>query len=521
MLNWTGDPLVDIGMAVITAMSHKRDPSLLTEADLDGVADWIEENYVRDPLKSFLTVAFTSNAWFAQDAYNPDKKDPDGKYLEASKRIERKEKRTLWATRHLRGWKTRPDPDANSERCVFTGLPVGADPLSGKLMNGRAGRAQIPLIQGDEDINFYPYGDPGLAISGEALLCLQAFPLGCAKVAGKLLAVHASDPDLTFEFAQKFLANNREKVQLAQAAGEKKLSESQHSYGTLLVETLVRIMQDSDQYANEETKNVSVTAYYLTNGQTPEIDIFHLPLGITRFLIRANGASYKPLWNSIVQAAWQRQVVKTNKKGVKKEDTQATFVPYKNYVYEDLLKLPDGAARFLRNYFLRNVSRAARLYDDDPRKDYSTRREVNLVSWSLTTLFLQEVMNMEKSRVEHIRVLGDRLADYVSSENDRKFFRRFFEEQQYNLFRNAIIKADTAAVRHGNPPLISFDQFIEIFEDGDEIARSDWRLARDLVLIRMIEQLYTTGWLATNVDALPDASSEEENNQPAQVIKEI
>lgn len=38
-------------------------------------------------------------------------------------------------------------------RCVFTGKPVFVESLSNKLAPGKGGRAQIPLAQGDEDIN--------------------------------------------------------------------------------------------------------------------------------------------------------------------------------------------------------------------------------------------------------------------------------------------------------------------------------------------------------------------------------
>ena len=37
----------------------------------------------------------------------------------------------------------------------------------------------------------------------------------------------------------------------------------------------------------------------------------------------------------------------------------------------------------------------------------------------------------------------------------------------------------------------------------------DWRLARDLVLIRMVERLYLQGWLGRNMDVIPEEPSEE------------
>lgn len=489
-MNWTGDVYVDVGLATILAFCNKVDPAQLNTDDFNTVANWIAENYVRDPLKSFLTVAFTSNAWFAQPSFTPEK---------------RKERGQL----HLYSWQK---PDEAGERCVFTGLPVATNALSDKLLAGRAARAQIPLTQGDEDINFYPYGDSGLPISGEALLCLQAFPLGCAKVQGRLLAVHASQPRVTLGFAREFLRINRAGVQLAQQAGETKLPESNYGKGTLLIDTLLNVLREV-RFMGDASVPVSLTAYHLTNAQDPKIDIHPLPLGVTSFLVKANTAQYGAQWQRIVSAAWQREPDEAGVKAGKGSKPKVPATPKKalvrrNYLYEDMLRLPDEASRFLRLYFLRHVPRQKRALEGDPRSSYSTRAEISLVSWDLTALFLKEVMTMDKTRIEHIRVLGDRLADYVAGENDRKFFTAFYSVNRYPLLRNALVKANLQAVRRGEKPLISFDQYIEVFEEGEELARKDWSLARDLVLIRMIERLADT-WLKQNADAIPEQTTEE------------
>ena len=36
----------------------------------------------------------------------------------------------------------------------------------------------------------------GVPVSGEALLCLQFFPMGCRKCGGRLLAIHSDNPDI-------------------------------------------------------------------------------------------------------------------------------------------------------------------------------------------------------------------------------------------------------------------------------------------------------------------------------------
>ncbi len=119
-------------------------------------------------------------------------------------------------------------------------------------------------------------------------------------------------------------------------------------------------------------------------------------------------------------------------------------------------------------------------------------------------------MVMDKNHIQQIQELGDRLAAYIHKENDRHFFTKFYAEQKsYNILRNALIKANIEHIKRGNAPLITFDPYITIFEDGDSVQRPDWRLARDLVLIRMIEELYRLGWFGTNLDAIPEIPDEE------------
>ena len=111
---------------------------------------------------------------------------------------------------------------------------------------------------------------------------------------------------------------------------------------------------------------------------------------------------------------------------------------------------------------------------------------------------------MDAERIRSIRDLGDQLANYISTQNDRRFFQEFYRQKHYEYFRTALIKANLAHVKRGNPPFITLDPFIDVFEEGDELARRDWKLARDLVLIRVIEQLHENGWLGGNVDVIAD-----------------
>lgn len=493
MLRYTGHPIVDVGMATIAAFVKKRKVSTVTQDDLDKVADYIEQQYVVNPLKSFLTVAFP-NSGFTQPAYE---KAPD-------KRIE-------YARLVSRGYCA--GVPQGEERCVFTGFPSMGIKLTGEEKPGRAFRQHIPLLTGEGVINFHPGGDTGLPVSGVALLCIQSFPLGCAKCGGRLLAVHSDNEDITYEFAKAFLEENRKAINLAQLSGDKKMPEAKRSAKTLLVETFLKVEQMRKDAA-EEREPSSVTAYHLSNsGQSnpldqknPPLAIYYLPLEMTAFLSRAISPDYRDAWQALTQRAWQLAKPKKRRKGNTSEGINNNNEPKQNFLYEDLFGLPENVAAFIQRYFLRIPQRYGG--ENDPRQTYRTKDELHLISWKLTELFMERMMGMDKERIRQVRELGDRLAAYVDTQNDRRFFMNFFAEQNYSNFRTNLIKVNINHVKRGNSPLITLEPYIEIFEDGEEIERSNWRLARDLVLIRMIEQLYNTGWLGKNQDTIPETFGE-------------
>lgn len=115
---------------------------------------------------------------------------------------------------------------------------------------------------------------------------------------------------------------------------------------------------------------------------------------------------------------------------------------------------------------------------------------------------------MDKTRIDHIRNLGDRLAHYIEAENDQKFLLEIYTAKSYELLRNALIKAGRRAITRSGQPLVTFDQFVSIFEEGEELPYRDWKLARDLLLIHVIERLAPR--FRDHTLEIPDEITEEE-----------
>ena len=297
MLTYTGHPFIDVGVAAVTAFVGKRRPEEVTPEDLEQVVKYIEQNYVRPPLRGYLTMAFTSNGWFIQDAFNPEKPG-----LSEEERAKRRATRDDWANRHLRQWQSLEA--AQDELCIFTGQPAIVTTLSGKLPSSRAGRAQIPLLQGDDAINFFTNGDAGLPISGLALLALQFFPLGCAKCGIGLLAIHSDNEDLTYKITSKLLKQNINAITQAQIAGDDKLPKASRSLKTLLIENLIEAESDRS-FADEDNEPASLSAYNFNNGKDLDLAIYHLPFEMVRFLQLVHMATYEHAWRQLVQRGWQ------------------------------------------------------------------------------------------------------------------------------------------------------------------------------------------------------------------------
>lgn len=472
MLKYTGHPLVDVGVATITAFAEKEDPSEVTEEDMGRIADYMEQQYGKNPMKSFLTVVFP-NSGFTQPAFD---KQPV--------------KRAAYATKVLRGWQQASA--VTDEQCVFFGTPA--------LL--RAFREMIPLIGSESAFNFYAGGVSGLPVSAEALLAIHAFPLGSLKCSGRVLLIHADDTELTFAFAAQALLDNRRYLNLAAQAD--KAADSKYPR-TQIISQLVKVEQQRRDVEAEYRRACSVTAYHLTNyGTNADVDIYYLPLQIMDFLYEATDATYREAWNRLVRRGWEGGDGNSLETPERDEFGRPARA---NVLYEDLFALPTDAHRFLRTYLLR-MPQVQKTSKDDQRRTYNLEQELDLVSWPLVQLFLERVMNVDKERIEVIRMVADRIAEYIDRENDKGLFKVFLRGKKgYSELRWMLIRADHESARNA-APLFSMEEFIAVFDDMND--RYWWMMARDLMLIRMIERLHALKWIQANREVLVPPKEEDD-----------
>lgn len=222
--------------------------------------------------------------------------------------------------------------------------------------------------------------------------------------------------------------------------------------------------------------------------------IHHLP-GEVVHLVRTARARFPDAWQQLVQRAWELPPQRRGQKGAQGGDQNQPGGVRRNFLYDDLFTLPEQAHRFLRTYLLRWPLRRALERERDPRREYHPGREAELISWGLTDLFLKGVLGMQAERIETIRTLGDRIADLLIRTGDVPLFKRLWRTEGRRDLSALLMRMQQRHLQRHQELLIHFDEYLTaFFEPGDREYRGQWDLARDLLLLRVIERLYARRW---------------------------
>ena len=111
---------------------------------------------------------------------------------------------------------------------------------------------------------------------------------------------------------------------------------------------------------------------------------------------------------------------------------------------------------------------------------------------------------MQPERIEAIRSFADRLAEHIRNRNDEGLFRSLVYARWPGDFRNALTKAQRNEARSNHELLFGLEEYLSVFEADESVGRVDWSLVRDLISIRLVEQLHKAGFLRDTLLAKPE-----------------
>uniref|UniRef100_A0A7C4QT91 Type I-B CRISPR-associated protein Cas8b1/Cst1 n=1 Tax=Schlesneria paludicola TaxID=360056 RepID=A0A7C4QT91_9PLAN len=498
LLNWTGHPLADVGVATLCAMAGKDDPRDLTIEDLDAAGEELRAAYTDPVFTAYLSCVFTLNSPYT----NPTISELN---------------RVSAINRLVSPHRVQPDEGAAHLQCVF----------SGKAATHLLDRAQMPMLTGAGVLNFFPAGRSELPVAAPYVLAIQALALGGRCCEGKLLIVHCDHPRFTLEFASRYLARNRQLINLAmtnrlpEADGPSDVLEREWARWdsskkrpkypdakapeSLVMQDLLEIVSQTAIGDMAHTP-CSVTVYLISNsGQGPSLVIEHIPGQFVAFLEELHGPKFESRWKRVVQRAWQpaKGTAETGKKRAGKKSPveqkpKAGPGISRNELYNDLARIFEtgecdwsAATCFIRRHLLSDPSRISldprRLSSQPPR---FSSEQLELIDWELSSLFLEKVLGMNHDRLKKIRDFADQLADLIDTHNDRALFRQLVFTAGEWQYRAILTKVQRQYAHDRNALLFGFDDYLNIFLAEDAGDRANWSLIRDLISIRLVEQLF-------------------------------
>ena len=243
-----------------------------------------------------------------------------------------------------------------------------------------------------------------------------------------------------------------------------------------------------DYEERRATEDIVMQIFCFSNyNQGPELEIFHLPAPVFRFLRYAYQSDFRYPWQQIVRSGYQW--VKWDE-----VESEEDYKNYPNRVYEFLLQ-----GRSILGFFLDRRARKVRS------------------NWELLFLYLKEVRNMDESRLNAIKQVADSIAESIrKSERDRRL-RQLESAASYGQCRNVLRFVIRDRIQQGEEkPLFSIDDYIEHLFPASADQTTFWRETRDLLVFRIYETLHD--WLvasgfADDIDDETEQSTDESQEE--------
>lgn len=458
-LRWTGHPLIDMGVASIVIATENDTPEEVSVEQWQSLMMQLKKDYFLGVYKK------TSYAIHHNLFEEPSRAGSTPKSIQA---------RQDFIHDFFEQWVVSPKKSVGT--CTF---------FSEQPAVLRSARDKVPMLLGKGQLNFYPHGESEVPISSLALGCILALPLCTPPISGRLPILSIDDKELLLNVCYSWYEEL--KAEFAMVRLKKGELNDRKAPRTRLWKILQEVFDPNSKHRTSQTLTpepvlASITMYHLSNiGTGPGIDIYTILPHVLVFAQKAKSNLHHKTWEALVNSFWRNSTGKITGKAPASEKIQVL----KNALYESLDQLPDNTLSFIRYFFLQFVQNRVGLRNEI--------QVINIDIWSLITLFLKEVVNMSPTRIQKIQSLADALALEVMENNDKSVFRGVLGTSggdAYGAFRNLMVRTLRKRLERKDSLLFTTGDYLEIFEVGEELVVSDWKMARDLIRIRFLESLY-------------------------------
>jgi len=328
-------------------------------------------------------------------------------------------------------------------------------------------REEIPLTGSGKLINFFSGASEGERYCPVCTFAVQFLPLFLYSLGKYFLLFHSVSHKIMRIWATNGIRNIQEQIAANNYTGcmQDEYKNGENALFHIVEET---IREQEDIFPEE---NPSITAYIFSNyGQNPPpMRIIHLPNSVFRFLVyvqRIDNVS----WKNIVNKGY----------GIlKKEDD---YKWRNNRVYKNLL---NGWSIIL--YFI--------------EKDKTV-----IGNWEIFSYYLKEVREMDEKRIDVLKKVGDKIADYIEKTDNTKRLFTLETAKSYEGIRNILLKITKDMITNGmDVPLFTTDEFLnDLFPEG----ALKWKETRDILLFRIYEKL--SDYLKSKKEIIEEIKANEE-----------
>ena len=362
-----------------------------------------------------------------------------------------------------------------------------ADVLNGKLADsegycricGRkgllfvSGRHNYPMAGSGDFVNFHHIHEEGLFLCKDCLVKLYFLPMGVLQCGGNLILLQVKDQYTAQLWQEDIIKKILDKIHIGSSGGM--LSSSFFNPHNALFHFAANLIIKFELF---DKPSQPIRLFYFTNfGNKANVDIYDIPNNVFSFLKRVLKPDIREAWSYFVKSHYsfsKRRSIhfdKATKEWVeikKKEAIELSMEDYEgknsNTVYEYLLS---GRS------ILRSLCRM-----------HKSEKFPIMVA----IIYLKEVRKMRQEQINLIQTISDKIIALCRQENNFKKFITPLEGARYaHQLRAAILRFVKVHYKNGETePFVRFNDYVEyLFPDAQS-----WYETRDFLLISLYEKLH-------------------------------